>query len=91
MQPPKILQDSQENSCLGVIFPIKASACNFINNELLTQAFSCKFCEISEKDVFIVQPQATASVPNQGAVHNKVDVGDFIQVSIIRLMSDVTE
>ena len=49
----KILQNSQENTCVRVFFLIKLpQACNFINKETLAQVFSCKFCDISKNTFF---------------------------------------
>ena len=42
----KISQNSQENTCVGISFLIKA--CNFIKKEAPTLAFSSEFCEIFE-------------------------------------------
>ena len=45
----KILQNSQKKICTRTSFLIKA--CNFIEEELLAQVFSCEFCEFF-KNIF---------------------------------------
>ena len=49
----EISRNSQENTC--------ARACNFIKKEILTQAFSCEFCEISKNTFSYRTPQVAAS------------------------------
>ena len=50
----QISQNSQENTCARVSFLIKLQAeGNFMKKETLAQKFSCEFCEISKKNVFI--------------------------------------
>ena len=49
----KILQNSQENTCV---------AWSFIKKETLANVFSCEFCEISKNTFFTEQLRATASV-----------------------------
>ena len=39
----KSLQNSKENTCIGVSWP---EACNFIEKETPTRVFSSEFCEI---------------------------------------------
>ena len=49
----EISQNSQENSCDGASFIIKLQAASsFTKKETLGQAFSCEFCEVSEKTFF---------------------------------------
>ena len=52
----RILQNFEENTYIRVSFLIKlnVSACNFIKKEILTQVFSCKFCEIF-KNTFSIE------------------------------------
>ena len=45
----KILKNSQENTCAKVSFLQKS----FIKKEDLAQIFSCEFCEIDKKPIFI--------------------------------------
>ena len=50
----KLLQDSQENTCVSV------SACNFIIKETLAQVFSYEFCKILKNIFFTEHHLATA-------------------------------
>ena len=52
----EILQNSQGNTC------VRASACNFIKKENVTQVFSCEFGEISNNTLFYRTPPVAASV-----------------------------
>ena len=52
----EISQNSQENTCARVSFLI-----NFIIKEILTQVFSCEFCEISKNTFSYRAPPVTAS------------------------------
>ena len=58
----EILQNSQENTCSRVSFLIKlkASTCNVIKKEALTQMFFCEFCEIFRNTFFIEHLPGTA-------------------------------
>ena len=64
----EILQNSQENACVIVLFSIKLyawglpEACNFIKKETLAQVFSCEFCKISENTFFTEHLRTTASI-----------------------------
>ena len=51
----EISQNSQENTCARAFFNKDAGlkACNFIKKEDLAQVFSCEFCEIPIKKVFL--------------------------------------
>ena len=55
----KILQNSQENTCVRVSILIKA--CNFINIDILIQVLSCQFREISRNTFFYRTPVSAAS------------------------------
>ena len=48
----RILQNSQENTCVRV---------NFIKKETLAQVFSCEFCKISKNTFFTEHHWTTAS------------------------------
>ena len=50
----KILQNSQENTCI--------KARNFIKKETPLQVFSCKFCEIFKNTFFYRAPPVAASL-----------------------------
>ena len=54
----KILQNSQENTCVRVSFlqKLQDSTCNFIKKETLAEVFSCEFCEIFKNIFFIEHP-----------------------------------
>ena len=60
----EISQNLQENTCARVSFLIKLRAlvlaCNFIKKEIVTQMFSCEFCEISKK-IFFYRTHAVAA------------------------------
>ena len=51
----EISQNSQENTCARVSFlkNLQTSACNFIKEEALAQAFYCEFGEISRNTFFL--------------------------------------
>ena len=59
----KILQNSQENTCVRVTFLIKlhAEACNFIKKETMAQVFSCEFYEIFKNTSFTEHLRPTTS------------------------------
>ena len=59
----KILQKSQENTCVGVSYLVKLqSTCNFIKKETPTQALPCEFCKIFMNNFFYRTPSIAASV-----------------------------
>ena len=59
----KILQKSQENTCVGVSYLVKLqSTCNFIKKETPTQALPCEFCKIFMNNFFYRTPPIAASV-----------------------------
>ena len=41
-------QNSHENACARDSVISEAEACNFMKKEILTQVFSCEFCEIAK-------------------------------------------
>ena len=43
------------------LIKLKASACNFIKKETLTQVFSCELCEISKNTICYRTPPVAAS------------------------------
>ena len=47
--------------CKESVLKSFAQACNFIQKKVLTQVFSCKFCEIFKKTYFYKTPPVTAS------------------------------
>ena len=55
----KILQNSQENTCIEVSYLI---TCNFIKKENPTQVLSCEFCESFKNTFFTEHFCACASV-----------------------------
>ena len=59
----KILQKSQENTCVGVSYLVKLqSTCNFIKKETPTQVLPCEFCKIFMNNFFYRTPPIAASV-----------------------------
>ena len=55
-----------EHLCQSLFFDkFQASACNFIKDEALTQAFSCEFCEISKNTLYYRTPPVAASYITQ--------------------------
>ena len=48
----KILEYSQENTCVRVSFWQSYKACNFYKQETPTQVFSCEYCEIFKNNYF---------------------------------------
>ena len=56
-------RNSQGNTCARVSFLIKlqAEGCNFTKKEILAQALSCEFCEISENTFSHRTPPVDAS------------------------------
>ena len=60
----EILQNSQENTC--------ARACNFIK-KILTQVFSCEFCEIS-KDTFSYRTPSVAASEKEEFINYLITV-----------------
>ena len=51
--PPKISENSQENTCAGVLLLIKLQAsCNFLKQETPTQVFPCEFCKTFWSNLF---------------------------------------
>ena len=61
----KILQNSQENTCVGVSFLIKPQTCNFIKKETPTRVFSCEFFEIFKNTYFVEYLRKAAFVVSQ--------------------------
>ena len=49
----KILQNSQENTCVGVLLFNKVARINSIIKETLTQVISCEICEVFKNSFFI--------------------------------------
>ena len=51
----EILQNPQDSICARVSFLIElqAQTCKFIKKEILTQLFSCEFCEIFKNTFFL--------------------------------------
>ena len=62
----KILQNLQENTCIGVSFLIKlqASSLQLYLKETPTQVFSCEFCEIFNNTFF----QRTTPIAASGEI-----------------------
>ena len=73
----QISQNSLENTCARVSFLIKLHAglsvatllkrsqgCNCIKKEILTQVFSCRFCEISKSTFFYRTPPGDCFYPS---------------------------
>ena len=56
----KMLQNAQENTCVGVCFSLKMQA-YFIEKDTPTQVFSCEFCDIFKHIFFNKHLRATAS------------------------------
>ena len=59
-----ISQNSEESTCVRAFLKLQASACSFIKKEILAQAFSCEFCEISKNTFSYRIPLAAASACN---------------------------
>ena len=59
-----MLQNLQENICVGVSFLIKLrdwEACNVIKKETSNTVFACEFCEIFKSTLFFRTPPVAAS------------------------------
>ena len=60
----KILQNSQENSCVGVLLK-QLQTYNIIKKETLTQLFSCEFCKMFHNTFFTEHlPMAASNCSN---------------------------